>query len=340
MRASGWLLACVEIFVLSVLGEANERKNLILSSQKGVLPQELRVFMASLRAAACDAEVVIFSAEPEREDLVEVLETFSATMIPYDPSELSAQRGPMNLHRFTLFRQFLEDGAADRYRQVFLCDIRDVLFQSDPFEALAVDTGLGVAVEPETLPIGKCDIHSRWLSEECPTYKHEQVLEQIASQSRSCAGTTMGTQEAITKYCRMMEEEASRTVHQVPEHYGLAFEGRATTRDGDTWKGWCNDQGMHNAMLWTGRLAQEMEVKLYFAESSPLVTIGTLEVIRFNDLQEVLYDCFRPECSDGKVAAVVHQYDRVAAIMQSVKGLYGLPGEEFLSFQERYAPKK
>lgn len=242
------------------------------------MPHELRVFLASLRAVGSRADVVIFSAEKERADLAEVAATFDARVIEYNFEHLSAKYGPMNLHRFQLFSDFLEDAGPAAYAQVLLCDVRDVFFQLDPFEALGLHDGLGVAVEPEHLPIGACDIHSRWLSDECGAYKVEGVLDQIADKSRSCAGTTIGTQSAIKKYCHLMGSEARRTVREVSETQARPFEGRITSFDGDKWWGWCNDQGMHNALLWTGRLQQHVNVTFYRAEDSPLATVGTMKV--------------------------------------------------------------
>ena len=37
---------------------------------------------------------------------------------------------------------------------------------------------------------------------------------------------------------------------------GKAHEGVSTTRDGAQWRLWCNDQGMHNVLLWTGKFGK------------------------------------------------------------------------------------
>ena len=56
---------------------------------QGLLPHEMRVFLASLRAVGSAAEVVIFSAERGgRADLAEVTATFGARMIEYDFEDL------------------------------------------------------------------------------------------------------------------------------------------------------------------------------------------------------------------------------------------------------------
>ena len=225
-----------------------------------------------------------------RADLAEVADTFGARMIEYNFEDMSAKYGPMNLHRFRLFSDFL--AAADTpYEQVLMCDIRDVFFQLDPFQELAVSEGLGVALEPEHLTIGACAIHARWLSDECLTYQQERVLDSIANKSRSCAGTTIGTHEAVAAYCEIMQQEARRTVHAVSAEQARAFSGRITTFDGQQWWGWCNDQAMHNALLWSGRLEKRFPVTMYSAEKSPLATVGTMKTLRMNAEGELLAGC-------------------------------------------------
>eukprot|EP00802_Teleaulax_amphioxeia_P015358 Tamp_15448.p1 GENE.Tamp_15448~~Tamp_15448.p1 ORF type:complete len:328 (+),score=31.45 Tamp_15448:418-1401(+) len=250
-----------------------------------------------------------------------------------------SQYGPMNLHRFRLFSDFLHQAGPDAYNLVLMSDVRDVYFQLDPFETLRVGSGLGVAVEPAHLTIGGCEIHSRWLSDECSSYQVEGVLAALAHRSRSCAGTTIGTQEAVDKYCTMILHEARRTVREVSAEAAKAFDGRITTFDGSRWWGWCNDQAMHNVLLWTGQFDAHMNVTLFDAESSPLATVGTMKMLHTNADGELLTGCLDDkahDCDAAQIAALVHQYDRVDMLVRLVQGLYGLPGEVFQTFQERH----
>ncbi|KAJ1481689.1 hypothetical protein T484DRAFT_2708171 [Baffinella frigidus] len=349
-RISGVFLACLALLVgvAAVAGQGVEvggqARNLVLGTQNGLLAQEVRVFLASLRSTGSMAEVVIFSAEESRHDLHEVAATFNALVMSYNPVEISAKHGPANLHRFSLFRQFLEDAGLGSFDQVFLCDIRDVYFQSDPFQSLAVPKGIGVAIEPAHLPIGQCDVHMRWLSSECPAYAREGMGKVLADKLRSCAGTTIGTPDSIHAYCQAMEDEAERTVTEIGEAQGKALLGRATTFDGEKYHLWCNDQAMHNVLLWTGKLNSTFPVRLYSAEDSLLATVGTMTSIKLSDQAEVLVECPTAGVGDGvcsggeQPAAVVHQYDRVEALVRTAQSLYGLPGETFLTFQQKHFP--
>ena len=48
----------------------------------------------------------------------------------------------------------------------------------------SVKDGIGVALEPERLLIGKCDVHARWLTNECPMYAMEEVRWQGTARPR------------------------------------------------------------------------------------------------------------------------------------------------------------
>ena len=92
-------------------------RNLIMGTQKGLLPHEMRVFLASLRSTGCDARVLIFNAEEDRVDLNDITDTFGAEIVRYNETVFS-EHGPMNLHRFHLFRLELERTVQNPYDQV------------------------------------------------------------------------------------------------------------------------------------------------------------------------------------------------------------------------------
>lgn len=92
-------------------------RNIILGTQKDLLPHEIRVFLASLRSTGCDARVLIFSADDNRPDLDDLAATFGAEILMYNATDFS-QHGPMNLHRFRLFRMELESTLGNPYDQV------------------------------------------------------------------------------------------------------------------------------------------------------------------------------------------------------------------------------
>lgn len=261
----------------------------LIKSIPGLLPQELRVFLASLRSTGCQARVVIFSAGDPGDDLAALAHTFEAELLQYNYTDLSTTHGPMNMHRFELYRRFLAARGRGDYAQVLLCDVRDVFFQEDPFATLSVQAGIAVAIEPTRLLIGQCGIHAGWLSTGCPAYQAEGTLERVAGERRSCAGTTIGRHGGVLSYIEAMQREAERTVTRVTHASAAAWEGQSTTKDGEAWRLWCNDQGMHNALLWTGQFGVPggSTVALLDPEASGLATVGTMENIYINQVGQI-----------------------------------------------------
>lgn len=86
------ILAVILLLTMPVCGEPDENSMfLILGTQRGVLTQEFRVFLASLRSTGCQARVVIFSGEPPGDGLIGVAKTFRAELIEYDHGELASK---------------------------------------------------------------------------------------------------------------------------------------------------------------------------------------------------------------------------------------------------------
>jgi hypothetical protein len=102
----------------------------------------------------------------------------------------------------------------------------------------------------------------------------------------SCSGTVFAPYEAMLEYLRAMEEEILATAH-LPEC--LAAGGR--------------DQGFHNVMLYTGKLAARgLDVRLFENDDGPVQTLqfGTL----YRDAMGRVLN------ARGEVAYIVHQWDR------------------------------
>jgi hypothetical protein len=266
---------------------------LVLTTEKNLSRSEVSVFLASLRAASPAAKVVVFSTDPSP-TLRRLSKDFNVDLFAYNESALISEWGPLCLHRFKLYLDFLSSHPPLPLDKVLLADMRDVVFQSDP-DAIDVGSGIVVAVEPTRLLMRECPIHEVpppppaislispspfrsliwqiWLTENCSTYEREGVWKRIRHQPRVCAGTTMGTRAGILNYlkvcllrlfnlCKIILNEALRTV-----------EG------GDGERRWCNDQGMHNKLLWDGAFSEVMQVKKVFSEDGPIVTVGTFELV-------------------------------------------------------------
>lgn len=100
--------------------------------------------------------------------------------------------------RFVYYRNYLRE-CGDAYDYVMLTDIRDVLFQADPF-AFELPKGLGVFLEGDSKTLGTCATNAGWMREAFG----DKVLKELSAQPISCAGTVLGTKKAVCDYLDSM----------------------------------------------------------------------------------------------------------------------------------------
>jgi hypothetical protein len=185
--------------------------------------------------------------------------------------------------RHGYYHDFLAADPA-RFDQVLLCDVRDVVFQDDPFGE-AVE-GLELFLEDPSHQFNTNDFNGRWLRRlEGDTFAREH-----ATDTPSCAGTVAGTTAAVLAYLGAMRAEISWRRIPMGSH----------------------DQGVHNALILKGRLAQ-----------AKVFPNGTGRVLTMGGMAEAHVDAeghiFGP---DGSKPAVVHQYDRFPAHSPKVFARY------------------
>ncbi|MCA3007289.1 MAG: hypothetical protein INH34_02825 [Phycisphaerales bacterium] len=151
---------------------------------------------------------------------------FSVRVMPPGDRQLALQR-------YDAMREFLREiDAPASARRVLLSDARDVLFQRDwsAHPALAAAADLWVFAEDQT--IGNCRFNRAWLDQIDPA-----LAGQLADRRILCSGTTIGTGAGIVAYLDAMAAVAA----------ALQAAGRAGVVG--------QDQGNHNFLLHTGRLA-------------------------------------------------------------------------------------
>jgi hypothetical protein len=176
--------------------------------------------------------------------------------------------------RFPLYYLYLAQHQ-DKYARVMLSDVRDVVFQRDPFD-FEFEDGLCFFMEDDRQPIKNCPYNSLWLR----TGYGEEAVQEVGDQIASCSGTTIGSTNAIMRYLDLMVDHMLR----------LKFHPAGM------------DQGVHNYLLYKNEITN---VKLFPNRLGPVFTMGkTVDLpTRFNEEGLVLN-------IDGTVAHVLHQYDR------------------------------
>ncbi len=170
-------------------------------------------------------------------------------------------------------------------REVMVTDVRDVIFQDDPFRGGV--SGLEVFAEEPPATIRAQEANSNWIRE---LYGRE-ALEVIADNPISCSGTVIGDRESILHYLSEMRQESFWHRQPLTAH----------------------DQGIHNYLLWTGRL----EPKTLVANGEGRVLSMALMASYERDERGYVLN------RDGAPVAVVHQYDRHPELWTELPRLLG-----------------
>lgn len=267
------------------------RTDLILGLAAGYHAGDVRPFLRSLRETGFSGRTALF-VTPTTRGCAEMA-ALGAEIIPFArPAE--AAHVPYNSWRFFLFREFLSGlfllGMPPG--RVLLTDVRDVVFQRDPF-AFHWPPGLSVFMEDRVTRLADCPHMVRW------TLGHlgADGLAAVAGSLVSCSGTVLGDALSIRLWLTRMC--ARLLPFDPPEARGMAG----------------YDQAVHNHLLHLGGLG---EVAV-FHNDGPVLTMGRLVSPPGMDGNgEVLNEA-------GEPAVIVHQYDRHPDLFARVRARWGGP---------------
>jgi hypothetical protein len=182
-----------------------------------------------------------------------------------------------NTRRFVEFYLALRD-ILPSYRRVLLSDLRDVVFQANPF-SLIEGAGIMYGLEDESLSIGTQWANSHWLEQ----VGGAALRDELASERISCVGVVLGSGPVMASYLRGLVEALTQPGINLANFHGA-------------------DTGAHNIVVRRGGLPNPR-----FADfrTGGILNMHGLrpEFIRWN-ADNLLCD------ANGRPFAVVHQYDR------------------------------
>ena len=126
-----------------------------------------------------------------------------------------------HLRRHFLFRDILQTFAQD-YQHVMMTDVRDVVFQRDPFDFDLQPESIYYFLEAEHTRIQNCEKNAWWITE----MFGEETLQRLGANYISCGGTIIGcpkimlmhfkiTSDAIAKNLRCCNKAG---IDQAPHH--------------------------------------------------------------------------------------------------------------------------
>jgi hypothetical protein len=252
---------------LNVVGS----KNLIMGTWTNLPFQGLERFIASLRRTSFDGDVCVFvDAVPP----ATVKALMAHGVIVERATRFALPQLNFQASRYHNYQEFL-GRYGDDYDKVMITDLRDVLFQSDPF---ATPWPADLVFAQERRRVGDCTSNQGWIAQ---AYG-EAMADNLRYCMISCSGTTFGTVHAMQRYLELMINElASRPI---PITGGL-------------------DQGVHNYVIRMRPLGNAW----CDATDSIVATMAYLPDGAINiEPRGVLID--------GRLVPVIHQWDRKKAL--------------------------
>jgi hypothetical protein len=205
--------------------------------------------------------------------VVDIVDRFPFIPSPH-PENVTALPQPIHICnlRYFLYHDYLLKRGRD-FRNVLITDVRDVMFQRDPFQT-ALSDAVHVAMENPKIPIGQC----RWTAPWMIQAYGEQTLKQIEGKPLSCSGTTMAPVARMMTYLRAMIGELQ------------------LMRSGDAYL----DQAAHNVLIHRDGIGPVRRLENFHG---PILTVGSEPSFLLNQANELVN-------ADGSAIAIVHQYDR------------------------------
>jgi hypothetical protein len=173
--------------------------------------------------------------------------------------------------RYKHYHDVIERIAPDA-EEILLTDVRDVLFQADPFDREVAE--LEVVLEDPSMTLDDQPNNRRWLA----GLYGPDALVALRGLTASCSGTVAGRRAGILRYLAEMRTAIGWRRRPLGSH----------------------DQGIHNYLLRNGQLGEPLIVE---NGSGRVLTMGGMARVRERSDGTVLND-------DGSVPAVLHQYDR------------------------------
>jgi len=251
------------------------KKNLIMGYWSRLPFKALEKFVASLRHIEFTGDTCVFVEQVTSETIADL----RAHGIIVEHAELSGQPHMTALSsRFFNYLDFLAR-RGDEYDNVMLSDLRDVVFQADPFvRPLPAD----IVFAQERCLIGEPTPTRGWVTD---AYGGA-VAHNIRDCSVSCAGTTFGTTFGMMRYLLAMTRELSSL--NAPIEGGV-------------------DQGVHNYLVHMRPLRNAW---LDLTDS----LVATMHFVPEESVQTTPQGIL----VDGRLVPVVHQWDRQKKTMDYV----------------------
>lgn len=311
-----------------------EKRNLLIGIANNMDSETLAIFCGSAKRYVTSAAIVIYINGPNIPSRhMEIARKMGVTLLEYRPDSIK----PDFLRTFHpssirwVFDYALlgrNDGAFyGKFERIAMVDIRDTVFQSDPFNFLKSKYNLNsntlhVFAEELRMTIGQCGWNSEWIK----TCFGDEVLAKVSYSNIICSGVTIGTSHSTANYVNVMGRILLGETHDLA-HNGAISKSKfpLCERNGV-------DQGIHNVIIHLGlidhvKINYEADFPLVHLQSTVTATLGSPEKYQHERRQEHIEGKHKKERLvmagiSGITSSIVHQYDRHYQFQKYIYGQY------------------
>ncbi|MBQ9441719.1 MAG: hypothetical protein IJU55_01725 [Selenomonadaceae bacterium] len=275
------------------------KKNLVMGAGSNYGWYIFEPFIRSFVKNVPSADLVLF-VDNNSDFTLHKMKAVVGDRLKFEPFPESLRSGRPNNIRWKLFLDYVEK-YGENYEQILTTDVRDVIFQADIFENFSDQKSyLGYTLEADNIrgEKGGSDLNYKWITE---LYGKEEA-DFLGDKNILCDGTVIGTVHEMKIFLKKMWENMPRekfhdqTVQQYLIYHNLLPIENLIPID-----------------CWTGAIF----TSYVYHEWNPIEVKDNL-ILR----------------GDGKVPAVVHQYDRQDFLTKIVDKIYrssdGQPDENFI----------
>lgn len=249
----------------------------VVGSGESMDLKPIEVFIRTLRATGCRAEVVAFLDQRCIRDFYPLGDKYGGIrFIEFDAAALEKTyrfQKAVVVYRFVLYAHYLQNGGKGLYRNCLHADLFDVYFQRDPFKSAEVRGGLALFAENPAVEMAFCRYHRQWFGQ-C---KEWALLHRAHAMPRICMGVVLGTADAFVTFLQL-------TLFRMLQH--------------------CNDQGVLNILAASGQYAEVMPVTIYTPRDGGVLHVNT-------DWDFTLRSDGMVATPNNVAYSMVHQWDRV-----------------------------
>lgn len=273
--------------------------NLVLGAAFGYGIDKVAPFILSFRKYSNDKIVLL--VDKINEDMQKFCDNHKVTL--FKPKSILNKNysNGLNVDRYRGYLEITDD--FENIDNIFLSDIRDVIFQKNPFEN-KLKHQIEFFAEPE--------IFKNCVNHNAPWYINLYGIDEfkkVENEYILCSGTTIGTKKYILRYIEKLLNEIS----------SIEKKGKISLAP---------DQPVHNKIVYSGEFD---DYGINHNGKGLVSTMHHSKKLTFSRKGELLND-------DGTPTPVVHQYDRLGAFSTVfLRNAFSVNGKQGVGICANYA---